>query len=133
MDRIDMVCLVSRYDQDSSWRDDWSTQTVKARIKSAWEAQRIRYAGTPTLSHSNGDIGGAVWLRKAGAVSDQTFDQLNDLLTNKFGLEVQSIRKRDQLLGIARTVADLENVKSVTKQHLAKAILVSGLQEKLLG
>ena len=133
LDRIDMVCLVSRYDQSSVGRDDWSSQTVKSRIKAAWQTQRERYAAMPGLTHSNGDIGGAGPLRNAGAINDQTVAQLEDLLQNKFRVEVKSIRKRDQLLGIARTIADLDQDRTVRKEHLVKAVAVSGLQERLLG
>lgn len=130
-DRIDMICLVSRYDRDESWRDDQSSRTVSARIKAAWQRQRRRYNSFPHI-HCNGDVTGAIDLRRANAITTDTEKALESYLINECKIEIQSFRKRDQVLSLARTVADLENSPQVTISHLRKAVTVSGLQEGLL-
>jgi magnesium chelatase family protein len=130
-DRIDMVCLVSRYDQDESWRDDLSSRTVKRRISDAWALQQSRYSGNGGF-RANGDVNNATELVRCGAIMTQTIQALDSLLTDKLKIEVQSLRKRDQLLSIARTIADLEGKRSVGAGHLEKAVIVSGLQQGLL-
>jgi magnesium chelatase family protein len=130
-DRIDMVCLVSRYDQDESWRDDLSSRTVKKRIADAWALQQKRYADNGSF-RANGDVSNAAELVRCGAITPQTTQALESLLADKLNIEVQSLRKRDQLLAIARTIADLEAKRTVGMGHLEKAVLVSGLQQGLL-
>jgi magnesium chelatase family protein len=130
-DRVDMVCLVSRYDQDNSWRDDQSSRTVGSRIKQAWERQRRRYRNTPHI-HCNGDARSAIDLYKLEAISKESARTLEGYLSNNCQIDVQSFRKRDQLLCLARTVADLEDSPQVDLSHIKKAVTVSGLQQGLL-
>jgi len=126
-----MICLVSRYDKDESWRDDQSSRTVGARIKAAWARQRRRYQSKPEI-HCNGDVASAIELHGAGAITKDTVRMLESYLERDCKIDVQSFRKRDQLLSLARTVADLEDSGQVTLSHVRKAVTVSGLQQGLL-
>lgn len=131
-DRIDMLCLVSRHDRDVKWRDDLSTQTIRARIAKAWDIQAQRYASAGDVGRCNADFMRASELEKYGAITSSTKDQMEQILANDFGIEEDSFRKRDQLLSVARTIADLAGVPSVRPAHLRQAIEISGLPQKLM-
>jgi predicted ATPase with chaperone activity len=66
------------------------------------------------------------------AVTKDTTRTLEAFLSRECGLDVQSFRKRDQLLSLARTVADLEDSAQVGHSDIRKAVTVSGLQQGLL-
>lgn len=131
-DRIDMLCLVSRHDTEVNWRDDLSTRTVKSRIAKAWEIQSRRYAGVAETGRCNADFMRAVDLERHGAIAPSTKQRMEDILANEFGIRQDSFRKRDQLLSVARTIADLESSAGVETAHLRQAIEISGLPQRMM-
>ncbi|MBL0042035.1 MAG: ATP-binding protein [Xanthomonadales bacterium] len=131
-DRIDMLCLVSRHDRDVDWRDDLSSRTVKTRIAKAWEIQAKRYASATWTGRCNADFMRSTDLEQFGAIAPDTKHQMEEILAKHYGLEEDSFRKRDQLLSIARTIADLEGVARVSTFHLKQAVEISGLPQRLM-
>ena len=129
-DRIEIVCLVSQYDQDTSWHDHHATRTVRTRIKAAWDRQRERYASFPEIT-CNSDIPNMNAMRVTGALTPETKSAMEKALTS-CGVKRVSPRKLTQLLALARTVADLEDSPRVTPEHIKKTITISGLNEGLL-
>lgn len=129
-DRIEIVCLVSQYDQDASWHDHHATRTVRTRIKAAWDRQRERYASFPEIT-CNSDIPNMNKMRDTGALTTETQKAMEKALAIG-GVKNISPRKLTQLLALARTVADLEDSPRVTTQHILKTISISGLNEGLL-
>jgi magnesium chelatase family protein len=129
-DRIDIVCLVSRYDQDGSWHDSHATRTVRTRIRVAWERQRVRYAKFPRIT-CNGDVPHINKMLETGGLVPETVQKLDQSLAKR-GVVVGSLRKRTQLLALCRTVADLEDSSRVTADHVEKTVLISGLAQGML-
>lgn len=129
-DRIEIVCLVSLYDQDESWHDHHATRTVRSRIKAAWQRQRDRYAPFPGIT-CNSDISHINEMIKVGALTAETKIAMERALA-AHGASVGSMRKLTQLLTLARTVADLEGADNVTATHIEKTISISGLDQGIL-
>lgn len=129
-DRIEIVCLVSQYDQDASWHDHHATRTVRTRIKAAWDRQRERYASFPQIT-CNSDIPHMNAMRDTGALTLETKNAMEKALAIR-GVKGISLRKLTQLLALARTVADLEDSPHVKKEHILKTITISGLNEGVL-
>jgi magnesium chelatase family protein len=129
-DRIEVVCLVSRFDQDERWHDHHATVTVKARIKKAWERQQRRYAKHPT-ARCNGDIQHINELKEWKAISEDT-EALLERRIRELKVRVDSLRKSFQLLVLSRTIADLEDSDRVLSEHVSKAISIAGLQQGVL-
>lgn len=129
-DRIEIVCLVSQYDQDDSWHDHHATRTVRSRIKAAWGRQRDRYAAYPGIT-CNSDIPHINAMIKVGALLPETKTAMEKTLV-AHGVSVLSPRKLTQLLALSRTVADLEDSPRVTKAHIEKTISISGLDQGIL-
>jgi magnesium chelatase family protein len=129
-DRIEVVCLVSRYDQNDAWHDHHATVTVKGRIKRAWDRQLRRYAKHP-IARCNGDIQHIGELKDWKAVTDDTEAMLERHLRD-LKVRIDSMRKSFQLLVLSRTVADLEDSDRVGSEHIAKAISIAGVQQGIL-
>lgn len=131
-DRIDMLCLVSRHDVDVNWRDDLSSRTVKKRVSGAWEIQARRYARASGAGRCNADFMRATDLERYGAITASAKHELEEMLETEFGIKQDSFRKRDQLLSVARTIADLEGQENVLNTHLRQAIQISGLPQRMM-
>lgn len=129
-DRIEIVCLVSQYDQDDSWHDHHATKTVRTRIRAAWARQRDRYVAYPNIT-CNGDIPHINAMIKVRALVPETKIALEKALV-AHGISVLSPRKLTQLLALTRTVADLDDSSRVTRAHIEKTISISGLDQGIL-
>lgn len=129
-DRIEIVCLVSQYDQDATWHDHHATRTVKSRIKAAWDRQRARYAKFPRIT-CNGDVPHMNAMLDTGALTPDTKRAMEKALAER-GVTVVSPRKLTQLLSLARTVADLEDSSKVQAAHITKTVSISGLDQGIL-
>lgn len=129
-DRIEIVCLVSLYDQNDAWHDHHATRTVRSRIRAAWQRQRDRYASFPSIT-CNSDIAHINEMIKVGALTPETKTIMENALS-AHGAAVRSMRKLTQLLTLARTVADLEGAANVTAEHIEKTISISGLDQGIL-
>lgn len=129
-DRIEIVCLVSQYDQDASWHDHHATRTVKSRVKAAWDRQRIRYAKFPRIT-CNSDVPHMDAMMETGALTPHTKSAMEKALADR-GISVVSPRKLTQLLSLARTVADIEDSAKVQTNHIIKAIAISGFDQGIL-
>jgi len=129
-DRIEIVCLVSRYDQDDSWHDHQATRTVRARIKAAWETQRKRFSGFERYM-CNSDVPNINEMLRTGCLVQET-KRMMEISLERSGAKHISLRKLTQLLSLVRTVADLENSPHVTSEHVSKTISISGLDQGII-
>ncbi len=129
-DRIEIVCLVSQYDQDASWHDHHATRTVKTRIRAAWDRQLERYKNFPRIT-CNGDVPHMNAMLETGALTPETKKAMEKALEGR-RVSVVSLRKLTQLLALARTVADLEDSTRVKHEHIVKTIAISGLDQGIL-
>lgn len=129
-DRIEIVCLVSQYDQDASWHDHHATRTVRSRIKGAWDRQRARYAKYTRIT-CNSDVPHMNAMLETGALVPETKKAMEKALADR-GITALSPRKLTQLLSLARTVADLEDSMKVQAPHITKTIAISGLDQGIL-
>lgn len=126
-DRIEIICLVSQYDQDTSWHDHHATRTVRTRIKAAWDRQLTRYSKFPGIT-CNSDLPHINMMFETGALTPETKIAFERELRGR----VVSPRKLTQLLALARSVADLEDSSKVCQSHIHKTIAISGLDQGLL-
>lgn len=125
MDRIDMhieVDNVKYADLSADYLEE-SSEEIKKRVDKAREIQLERFKGT--ITHNN------------ASMTDQQmkeFCKLDDV-SNKF-LETAfeklklSARAYNRILKVARTIADLENEKDLTINHIAEALSYRSLDKK---
>jgi magnesium chelatase family protein len=116
--RIDLKVMV--YDLDITESFQYSTQTVRTRIKKARETQVRRYAGAHGI-RCNADVPDKSQFRD---ISQET----QYYLQNRCGeLNVTNYRTRDKVLLVSQTIADLNESTRITKKHIETAVDLMGL------
>ncbi|WP_201773018.1 YifB family Mg chelatase-like AAA ATPase [Gemmatirosa kalamazoonensis] len=118
VDRLDMhvrVGAVPPRDMAAAARGEASA-VVRARVEAARDRQRLRYASWPGIA-CNAQAAGR-WVDAHGRV-DPAGRELLVLAAERLGL---SARAFFRVLKVARTIADLEAVERVQRDHVAEAI-----------
>jgi magnesium chelatase family protein len=117
LDRIDIYIEVPRVDYEklSDRRLGEPSQTVRARVEEARSRQRIRFSSNGFSTNAD--------MRPADVrhycVLDDTGTNLMRAAMNQYQL---SARAYHRVLKLARTIADLAGVETITPQHLAEAL-----------
>jgi magnesium chelatase family protein len=96
-----------------------TTQRIAARVQAAREIQRARYGADGP--HHNAAADGAVL--EATALLDSGARTLLEQAAERLGL---SARGYVRMIRLARTIADLAGVESVSRAHLAEALAYRG-------
>jgi len=127
MDRIDIHIEVPavRYRDLAGETSGEESETVKKRVDRAREIQRQRFAGKRI--YCNAQMASR-YLKKYCQIGEDSKALLEQAI-DKLGL---SARAYTRILKIARTIADLENVESLTAQHVSEAIQHRSLDRTLL-
>jgi magnesium chelatase family protein len=128
LDRIDIHVDVPRLEPEklSSNPTGESSESIRARTPAARERQLARYRDEHIFS--NGELGGRL-LRKYCALPRDAEDTLM-LAIKTFGF---TARAYDRIRKLARTIADLAGVESITQSHIAEAIQLRSLDRKYWG
>jgi len=128
LDRIDIHVDVPRLEPEklSSNPTGESSESIRARTQAARERQLARYRDEHIFS--NGELGGRL-LRKYCALPRDAEDTLM-LAIKTFGF---TARAYDRIRKLARTIADLAGVESITQSHIAEAIQLRSLDRKYWG
>ncbi len=117
LDRVDLHVEVPRVEYDKLAGDGAAepSSAVRARVESARERQRARFAGTKLAA--NADMGVAE-VRRHCAV-DGAGQALLRAAVDRLHL---SARAYHRVLKVSRTIADLAGSEEIGPQHLAEAI-----------
>jgi magnesium chelatase family protein len=112
LDRIDLHIEVPAVPYKEMRADEQgaSSEELRARIQAARRIQRER-------KHYNAELPPRL-LRKVCRL-DEAGERTLELAMRKLGL---SARAHDRILKVARTIADLDAVESVSAKHLAEAV-----------
>ena len=125
LDRIDIQIEVPpvRYDELVNKKPAESSQSIRKRVEAAREIQRKRFENEGITCNAQMS---APMLKKYCELSDEASAYL------KVGFEklAMSGRAYDRILKVARTIADLNNSESITKQHIAEAFRLRSLDKK---
>jgi len=127
MDRIDIHIEVPavRYRDLTGETSGEDSETIKKRVDRAREIQRQRFAGKRIYCNAQMT---SRYLKKYCQIGEDSKALLEQAI-DKLGL---SARAYTRILKIARTIADLENVESLTAQHISEAIQYRSLDRTLL-
>ncbi len=122
LDRIDLQIEVPRPTEQDWQRAKEGTEdtgydsaSMRAVVEQAHQIQLNRYQHLDI--HWNSELSGK-WLREYTFLSDSA----NQLLETAFEQLGMSMRARDRILKLARTIADLENMEQIEAVHIAEAI-----------
>jgi magnesium chelatase family protein len=127
MDRIDIHIEVPavRYRDLTGEISGEDSETIKERVNRAREIQRQRFAGKRIYCNAQMTSRHLKRYCQIGEDSKALLEQAID----KLGL---SARAYTRILKIARTIADLERVESITASHISEAIQYRSLDRTLL-
>ncbi len=99
---------------------------MRAKVTEAIKRQQVRYQEEPILFNSQLD--GARLTRYCHL--DKSKEALLRHAFESMGL---SVRARDRILRVARTIADLEGSEAIGENHLAEAISYRSIDRKYWG
>lgn len=122
LDRIDLQIEVPRPTEQDWQRAKAGTEdtgydsaSMRNIVEQAHQIQLKRYQHLDI--HWNSELSGK-WLREYTFLSESA----NQLLETAFEQLGMSMRARDRILKLARTIADLENIEQIEAVHIAEAI-----------
>ncbi len=117
LDRIDIHVEVPRvnYEKLSDVRLGEPSAVVRARVETARQRQRERFAGSS--AHSNADMGVAE-VRKFCELDNES----RVLIKSAMSQMQLTARAYHRILKLARTIADLAGAEHVAPNHLAEAL-----------
>ena len=117
LDRIDIIVEVPavNFEDLRSRREAEPSETIRERVNAARRVQNIRYGSTTGLCNARMGPGE---LRRYCHLDDRSALMMKRAF-EVFGLTARSY---DRILKVARTIADLEDSKDITSDHIAEAI-----------
>ena len=125
LDRIDLQIELPpvSYTDISAAKEEESSADIRKRVEAAREIQRKRYEGTDTECNARATPAQIKALFRLSPAAD---DRLR-MIFERLGL---SMRARDKILKVARTVADLEGSEEILTDHVAEASFYRSLDKK---
>lgn len=129
LDRIDIHIEVAPLSNEElmSASPGESSTAIRERVVAARAIQTARFAEHPGI-HCNAQMNTKLFQRYCAL--DSHCQQIMSLAMDRLGL---SARAYDRILKVARTIADLEGVSSITQDHLAEAITYRSLDRESWG
>ncbi len=128
IDRID-ICVEAHpvtYENIKECGQNEASSVIRARIERAREIQKIRFKNRSILCNSEMGIGD---IRTYCKLSKRN----NDFLQKIFAELKLSARGCHRILKVARTIADLEGVEVIGRNHLCEAAGYRNLEERYWG
>jgi magnesium chelatase family protein len=127
LDRIDIHIEVPavRYRDLTEERSGEDSEAIKRRVNRARDIQRQRFGGKRIYCNAQMS---SRYLKKYCLIGEDSKILLEKAI-DKLGL---SARAYTRILKIARTIADLEGVESITAPHVSEAIQYRSLDRTLL-
>ncbi len=125
LDRIDLcteACVV-KFDDLSHAKKGESSAGMRECVTEAIKRQQMRYQDEEILFNSQ--LSGARLTRFCHLSKSQ-----NALLRHAFESMGLSVRARDRILRVARTIADIEGCEEIRENHLAEAISYRSIDRK---
>ena len=128
LDRIDICVETPKipYEELRMNRKQENSETIRKRVCKAREIQNIRYKGTQILTNAMippGDLDKYCWL---GAEEEQ-------IMKKAFSNLSLTARTYHKILKVARTIADLDGLEDINKEHIMEAIGYRTLDKKYWG
>lgn len=117
MDRIDMLLEIPRENIDRLLDNikGESSQSIRDKITTAWQAQQKRFVGTKIVSNSD------MWSKEIDKYILLS-DEVKIFLVNAAEKLVLSPRLVHRIIKLARTIADMEWNENLEVKHLAEAM-----------
>ncbi len=117
LDRIDMCCEVPRVDfaKLTSGEDEETSASMRERVQRARDVQTERYEGSRI--HTNAELRSQL-LRQHCLLDEES----NNLMKHAVDKLAMSARGYTRVLRVARTIADLAGVKTITAGQIAEAL-----------
>ncbi|MBI4363665.1 MAG: YifB family Mg chelatase-like AAA ATPase [Candidatus Doudnabacteria bacterium] len=117
LDRIDMCIEVGRieYDKLSSDNEGESSMQVQQRVQKARDIQTERFEGSSIKTNSEMGI---KEIREFCKLGDAEQDFMKAVVIKMY----LSARSYHRILKLARTIADLEGIKTIQVRHLSEAV-----------
>jgi len=127
LDRIDIHIDVPavRYRELAATREGETSATIRARVETARDVQRLRFAKTPRV-HCNAQMGSRL-IRQHCAL-DLEGQRLLGSVIDRLGM---SARAHDRILKLARTIADMAGAEAIRSKHVSEAIQYRTLDRAL--
>ncbi|CVI68438.1 Competence protein ComM [Clostridiales bacterium CHKCI001] len=125
LDRID-ICVESPrvvYEELHKKQTNETSAQIRSRVEKAVQIQKLRYKNESILFNSQLSGKQMEHYCKLGTDGEE-------LLRHVFNQMRLSVRAYDRILKVARTIADLEEVETITTEHLAEAITYRSLEQK---
>jgi magnesium chelatase family protein len=125
LDRLDIHVEVSpvSYEDLGGKRKGEPSATIRQRVNAARAIQQERYKGSGIFCNSQLTPS---MVKEYCKLSDEASAFLKSAF-EKLGL---SARAYDRVIKVARTIADLENEKDITKNHIAESVQFRSLDRK---
>lgn len=117
LDRIDIIIEVPavHFEELRNRAEAEPSAAIKARVNSARQRQYRRFGAGKQMSNA-----------RMGPDELRTFCKIDDesaeLMRQAFDVFGLTARSYDRILKVARTIADLDNSKDITSEHIAEAI-----------
>lgn len=128
LDRIDICIETPRipYDELRSEKQTESSEIIRERVVKAREIQKARYYGTEILTNSMLSVKELDLYCRLG-------EEEAALMKKAFSSLSLTARTYHKILKVARTIADLDNMERISKDHLMEAIGYRTLEKKYWG
>lgn len=128
LDRIDICAEAAAvsYEALQENREEENSASMRERVMEAMERQQFRYRDQEVCFNSR------LTARQIGRYCRLT-DHQEALLGSVFQTMGLSVRARDRILKVARTIADLEGKEEITDDHLAEAVGYRSIDRKFWG
>ncbi|MBO4411729.1 MAG: YifB family Mg chelatase-like AAA ATPase [Lachnospiraceae bacterium] len=125
LDRVDIVAEVPRINVRALGKDQTGADSasMKEQVIRAWEVQKERYRSMKTLFNSGLE---GKEIRRFCRLSADCETLLSEAMEK---LEL-SLRARDRILKVSRTIADLSGEEEIQAAHLAEAVSYRSLDRK---
>jgi len=126
LDRIDLKVLVSAYDHSWTDRIDFTTTTARRHIESARKIQIDRFADA-CFGFSNAQVPDKSQFEKYCPTVSQSAERLIGHMYRSLGL---TKRMEVKIYLVARTIADLDDSRTVQESHVRESIELMGLENE---